>query len=165
MEKTNGEFECDETFVGGRRHRRNDWRKPKTPVFGIVKRGGKVYAKVVKNIQRYSLDPYILGNMTYSAQIMTDEAPVYADLSWRFVHLTVNHSQGEYVRKTVHTNTIEGFWSHLKVLYKCHRFVSPEYLQKYVDNTAFVYNGRLSPIPIFWQLLHRLGESPDSKVQ
>lgn len=46
---------------------------------------------------------------------MTDEAPVFKLLGWRFAsHETVAHKKDEYVRGDVHTNTIEGFFSILK---------------------------------------------------
>lgn len=42
-----GEVEVDESYFGGRRRGRGAARK--VPVFGLLKRGGKVYTKVIPN--------------------------------------------------------------------------------------------------------------------
>ena len=48
---TNGEIELDESYFGARRVRgiRGRGAKGKIPVFGILKRGDKVYTQIVKN--------------------------------------------------------------------------------------------------------------------
>ena len=47
----NGEIELDESYFGSRRVRRLMGRgaRGKTPVFGMLKRGEKVYVQIVKN--------------------------------------------------------------------------------------------------------------------
>jgi len=42
-----GEIEVDESYFGG--HRKGKRAADKVPVFGLLKRGGKVYAKVIPN--------------------------------------------------------------------------------------------------------------------
>lgn len=60
-----------------------------------------------------------------------------------YTHTTVSHSKLEYVRGDAYTNTIEGFWSHLKrSIDGTHHAVSPKYLQLYMDEFAFRYNFR-----------------------
>lgn len=55
----------------------------------------------------------------------------------------LNHRQREYVRGEAHTNTIEGFWSHLKAgLGAIYIQVSKKHLQKYCDEFAYRYNSR-----------------------
>ena len=45
-----GEIEVDESYFGGRRKgKRGRGAAGKTPVFGLLKRGGKVYTKVIPN--------------------------------------------------------------------------------------------------------------------
>ena len=48
---TNGEVELDESYFGARRVRgiRGRGARGKTPVFGMLKRGDKVYTQIVKN--------------------------------------------------------------------------------------------------------------------
>jgi ISXO2-like transposase domain len=46
---------------------------------------------------------------------MSDELRTYQGLGKEFwMHQTVNHSQEEYVRGIVHTNTVEGYYSIFK---------------------------------------------------
>jgi transposase len=49
--RDDGEFELDESYFGAKRVRgkRGQGAAGKTPVFGLLKRGGKVLVKIVKN--------------------------------------------------------------------------------------------------------------------
>jgi len=47
-----GEIEVDESYFGGhRKGKRGRGAAGKVPVFGLLKRGGKVYAKVIPNVK------------------------------------------------------------------------------------------------------------------
>lgn len=63
-----------------------------------------------------------------------------------YVHDVVNHGRKEYVRGKIHTNTIEGAWSHLKrsIMGTYHR-PSREHLSKYCAEFEFTYNTRNNP--------------------
>lgn len=65
--KDNGEFELDESYFGAKRVRgkRGRGAAGKTPVFGLLKRDGKVYVEVVKNCTREQLLPIIQGKNTW----------------------------------------------------------------------------------------------------
>ena len=53
-----GEIEVDESYFGGRRKgRRGRGAGGKIPVFGLLKRGGKVYTKVIPNASSATLMP------------------------------------------------------------------------------------------------------------
>ena len=56
-----GEFELDESYFGARRVRgkRGRGAAGKTPVFGLVKRNGKVFVTVVPNCSKEELMPII----------------------------------------------------------------------------------------------------------
>lgn len=58
-----GEFEVDESYFGPRRVKRRRGRGAgkKTPVFGILKRGGKVYTEIVPDCTRDTLIKIIRG--------------------------------------------------------------------------------------------------------
>lgn len=59
----------------------------------------------------------------------------------RYNHSIVYHKKGAYVIGKTSTNTIEGFWGHLKrVLKSTYHWVSPKHLQGYVDAETFRYN-------------------------
>lgn len=145
-----GTVECDEAYIGGKRRlevRKTD--RNKTPVFGIVQRGGKVHAEPVETVGEFSLHPIIRKRVKRNTRIITDGFRTYncLDTDIRYRHKSVNHSKWEYVRKEgrtkIHTNTIEGFWSHLKRgINGTHLFVSKQHLSKYVSESAFRYNHR-----------------------
>ena len=60
-----GEFEADESYFGAKRVRgkRGRGAAGKTPVFGLLKRGGKVYVKVVEKCSKDELMPVIQGKI------------------------------------------------------------------------------------------------------
>lgn len=145
-----GTVECDEAYIGGKRRlavRRTD--RNKTPVFGIVQRGGKVHAEPVNGTGEYDLYPIIHKRVKNNTRVITDGYTTYQVLkhSKRYRHKSVNHSKWEYVRvegrTKIHTNTIEGFWSHLKRgINGTHHSVSKQHLASYVNESAFRYNHR-----------------------
>jgi len=147
------EVEADETFVGGKNKNRHGSRKvrgsqgrsvkDKVPVFGMVQRGGAVFAKVVKDTKSSTLLPEIYKSIKKDSYIYTDEWNAYVKLNLHYNHNVVLHNKGEYVVGKAHTNTIEGFWSHLKrMIVGIHHWVSGKHLQLYVDSQCFRYNTR-----------------------
>lgn len=53
-----GEFEADESYFGGKRKGKLGYAGAgKVPVFGILKRGGKVYAKLIPDARTETLMP------------------------------------------------------------------------------------------------------------
>lgn len=139
-----GIVEADETYIGGRKKNGRRGPSDKQPVFGMVERDGFAKAMHVKSSGSRILIPLIETGFDKDSKIYTDEYGSYKSLTKRgYSHTTVNHSALEYVRGTVHTNTIEGFWSQLKrSLDGTYHSVSPKYLQLYVDEFVFRYNYR-----------------------
>lgn len=151
-----GTVEADETYIGGKRKgKRGRGASGKTPVFGMVERQGRVYAKAVPNVKGSTVMPLIRDHVKIGSTMMTDEYGIYnGSKKAGYKHKRVNHGKKEYVRGNVHTNTIEGFWSQLKrSVDGTHHNVSPTHLQKYVDEHAFRYNLRNSPQHLFCHLL------------
>lgn len=147
------EVEVDETFVGGKNKNRHADKKiensqgrsvkDKSPVLGMVERGGKLIAKKVENTQGVTLTPEIVENIKTTAKVYTDEWMGYNSLKRIYDHSFIKHSENEYVNGRVHTNTIEGFWSLLKRgILGIYHFTSRKHLQRYVDEFAFRYNTR-----------------------
>ena len=55
-----GEIEVDESYFGGRRKgKRGRGSAGKIPVFGVLKRGGRVYTKIISNASSATLMPII----------------------------------------------------------------------------------------------------------
>lgn len=149
-----GVLELDESFIGGlNKNRHADKKiedsqgrscKDKVPVFGIMKRGGKISVHVVDDTKGITIKPIIDAHVNKDASILiTDEWLGYTKLKDEYSHVVINHLLGEYVRGAFHTNTIEGFWSQLKRTIKgTHIHVSKRHLQKYIDEVAFRYMER-----------------------
>jgi transposase len=74
QEKFSGELELDESYFGAKRVRgkRGRGAAGKTPVFGLLKRDGKVFVQIVKNCTRSELMPIIQGKILEGSTINTD---------------------------------------------------------------------------------------------
>lgn len=145
------EVECDETYVGGRtkfKHARKIAQLPKkpsihdkTPVMGILQRGGTVRAMVVKNHRRVHLHAEIKKHVAPGSTLYTDDMHSYRGLPG-YDHQYVDHLT-KYVSGRVHTNGLENFWSLLKRCIKgTYVQVTPEHLNAYVAEQVFRYNTR-----------------------
>jgi transposase-like protein len=158
-EPLKGHVEVDETYVGGRRRgKRGRGAEGKTAVVGMVERGGNVKAKVVANTMMSTLTKEVIQSVVQGAQISTDEYNAYNSLSANgYIHGVVKHGAKQYVNGQWHTQSIEGFWSRLKVSVSgTHVWVSKKHLQKYVDEFAFRYNMRQNPGLMFDLLLGQM---------
>jgi len=112
-----GEFELDESYFGARRIRgkRGRGAAGKTPVFGLLKRNGKVYVTVVPNCSREELMPIIQGKILEGSTIHTDGWRAYDGLILNgYNHYRVFHHENEFARGKFHVNGIECFWSYAK---------------------------------------------------
>ncbi len=112
-----GEFELDESYFGAKRVRgkRGRGAAGKTPVFGILKREGRVYVNIVKRCSRAELLPIIQGKILEGSTIHTDGWRAYDGLILNgYDHYRVYHSHDEFARGKSHVNGIESFWSFAK---------------------------------------------------
>jgi transposase-like protein len=116
-EKSFGEFELDESYFGAKRVRGKKGRGAagKTPVFGLLKRDGKVYVEIVQNCTKEQLMPIIQGKILEGSTINTDGWRAYDGLVLNgYKHYRVFHSHNEFARGKCHVNGIESFWSYCK---------------------------------------------------
>lgn len=97
------------------------------------------------SVDAATLKPYLTEKLDApNVRLMTDGEGQYRLVSSMFQsHDTVNHGIGEYVRGDAHTNTVEGYFSILKrgIIGTFHS-VSPQHLQRYVQEFDFRYNHR-----------------------
>ena len=110
-----GEIEVDESYFGvHRKGKRGRGAAGKVPVFGLLKRGGKVYTKIIPDAKSSTLMPII------QRKVIPDSI-VYSDC-WRgynvldvsdFHHYRINHSK-LFADKHNHINGIENFWNQAK---------------------------------------------------
>lgn len=147
-----GECEADETFIGGKarnmhvakRERRitGTGSKDKTPVLGILERGGKVRTKVVDDRKKKTLQREVKKHVEAGSALYTDALLSYEGLAGEYAHQVIDHAVA-YVDGQVHTNGLENFWSLLKRgLNGTYVSVEPYHLFRYLDEQAFRYNNR-----------------------
>jgi len=154
-----GEVEVDETYVGGRRRgKRGRGAEGKSKVIGAVQRNGKVIARVIPDVKRHSLVPFMVRKVDRNATLYTDTFPQYDTMTrLGYKHLRIEHSMKEYVRGSIHTNSIEGFWSLLKRgIGGVYHSVSEKYLQSYINEYGFRFNHRKDEKPMFLTVLEKV---------
>ena len=103
----NGEIEVDESYFGAKRIRgkRGRGAAGKTPVFGLLKRSGKVYTAIVPDCSKATLQAIIRGRVDPDSVIHSDGWRGYnglVDLGYK-KHFRVNHSKNEFARGRSHT--------------------------------------------------------------
>ncbi len=110
-----GEVEVDESYFGGvRKGKRGRGVAGKVPVFGLLKRGGRVYTIAVKDTKAGTLLPIIACKVQPDSIVYTDSYRAYDVLDITdFRHMRINHSQA-FVHKQNHINGIENFWNQAK---------------------------------------------------
>lgn len=173
-----GTVEADEMYVGGkprqsdraawatkpsssaRRQAAQAWsHEHKTPVFGMVERGGSAAAHVVPKQPQAAIMSHLEARVEPGSTLYTDDARIYDRVNHRIDlrHDTISHTARVYVSGDVHTNTIEGFWSLVKTgIVGTHHHVSAKWLQGYLNEYAWRYNRRHSPHPMFLSLLEQV---------
>ena len=147
-----GGVEIDETMVGGYRPgKRGRGAEGKTVVLGMLERGGEVITKVIPNVRKKTLQPIVKENVKKGSTVHTDELRSYNELDKAgYKHKTVNHGAEEFVKGDSHVNSIEGFWSRLKLSIRgTHVHVSGKHLWKYAKEFEYRYNRRNQPQAIF----------------
>ena len=81
----------------------------------LVKRGGPIRLRVLTNLQKAQLRPWLLAQIERGSRVYTDDYEIYEFLRQvGYRHHCVNHSAGEYARGQVHCNTAEAIWSLLR---------------------------------------------------
>ena len=142
----NGEIELDESYFGARRVRgmRGRGAKGKIPVFGMLKRGDKVYTQIVKNCSISELLPIIQGKIEPNTVLYTDGFKTYDGLvNYGYKeHFRVKHGENEFASGHNHINGIENFWGLCKVRLAKFRGVHKKSFYLHIKECEFRYNYR-----------------------
>jgi hypothetical protein len=147
LERLSGVVEADLAYLGGRKrsgkaHKHQSEAILSKPLaMGAIERGGRVRAQTVAGTGGISTRSFILSHVEPGSSLFTDKHGSFKALRDIYRMRYVNHSKKEYARGTVHVNTVESFWSHVKRSTRgTFKSVSKEHLQSYLDAFAFHYN-------------------------
>lgn len=150
-----GIIEADETYIGGKPRRSNirEDNEPskrgrgtsKTPILGMIERGGEVKAQVAPNLTSKDIIEFVTDSVDPDGSVLiTDEFRAYRAIRPMIPHRVINHRE-RYVEDYIHTNTIEGFWSLLKrAWYGSHHHYRKNFTPLYVMEACYKYNNRFT---------------------
>ena len=127
----------------------------KIGVLGMVQRNGDIVTKVIPDAKSKTILPIIEKHVEKGTTISSDQYHTYKRLpGLGYKHGSVNHSIEQWVNGIHHTNTLEGFWSHLKKsILGTHIHVSNKHLSKYLGEFEYRYNMRANPSLMFDRFL------------
>lgn len=148
--------EVDETYVGGKLKNMNNYKRKqhkdgkldansnKTPIIGYMVRGGELKLQVAHN--RKDMASMVVNTLSNEAVLITDASGIYPPIANNFAgHEVINHSEKEYVRGIIHTNSIEGVFSLFdRMVIGTYHYISPKHMQKYANELSFRFNSRQS---------------------
>jgi transposase-like protein len=148
-EKLEDVVQVDETFIGGKNKNRHADKKvensqgrsvkDKTPILGVRSLDGKVKTQVIKDTKAETIKPVIEQWVKEGSIMVSDEWKAYNSLRKDYFHISVNHSEGEYVRGAFHTNGIENFWSVFKRGYiGIYHYMSKQHLHRYCAEFGYI---------------------------
>ena len=142
-----GEVEIDESYFGGRRKgNRGRGAAGKVPVFGLLKRKGKVYTRIVDDVARDTLRRIIRHKIAPDSTIYSDKFRSYDGLVLDgFKHYRINHDKTFINRKRNHINGIENFWGYAKTKLKRYYGINRKHFYFYLKEMEFRFNYRKEP--------------------
>lgn len=144
-----GEIEVDESYFGGKRKgKRGRGAAGKVPVFGLLKRGGKVYTKIIPNAKATTLMPIMQERIMPDSVVYTDCLSSYnvLDVSC-FKHYRINHSELFADRKN-HINGIENFWNQAKRHLRKFNGVPTDHFHLYLKECEWRFNNQKPDIQL-----------------
>jgi hypothetical protein len=146
-----GAVEVDETFIGRKEGANNKHYRGgvthKMKVFTLVDRNsGRARSLKIERVSLADIEPIIRANVSPNAHLMSDELAVYKRLKVTFAKQSrVYHGVGEYARGSIHTNTIEGFFSIFKRGMKgVYQHCREKHLHRYLAEFDFRYSNRIA---------------------
>jgi len=136
-----GEIEVDESYFGGaRKGKRGRGAAGKVPVFGLLKRNGKVYAAMIPDAKAQTLLPIIREKVKPDSIVYSDCWRAYnaLDVS-EFKHYRINHSE-LFADKHNHINGNENFWNQAKRHMRKFNGVPKEHFHLFLKECEWRFN-------------------------
>ena len=136
-----GAFEVDESYFGGRRKgKRGRGAAGKVPVFGILKRVGRVYTQIIPDAASKTLLPIIRDKIQPDSIVYSDCWRGYnvLDVS-EFKHYRINHSK-LFANKHNHINGIENFWNQAKRHMRKFNGIPAEHFELFLKECEWRFN-------------------------
>jgi transposase-like protein len=115
-------------------------------VVSLVQRGGKVRSFHVEHADKATVARIVADNIKRESRLHTDESRLYKGADAMFAeHAVVKHSEGEYARGDVNTNSVEGFFSIFKRgMRGVYQHCREKHLHRYLSEYDFRYNNRIA---------------------
>jgi transposase-like protein len=150
-------IEADETFIGKAEKGSAEFingigwvvdsargGNSKMKVLTVVERGGKARSVKVNSIRASDLRPHLVTKADRKSRLVTDDAGHYKGIGREFAaHESVNHSDYEWVRGDVHSNTVENYFSVFKRgMRGTYQHCGEAHLQRYLHEFDFRYSNR-----------------------
>ena len=160
-----GEVEADESYFGARRARgvRGRGARGETIVFGLLKRGGKAYTRIVPDVTRRTLMQVIEGKVSKDSIMYTGGfASCDGLVDWGCKrHYRVSRGENESVERGNPGNRIDGiesFWGYAKNRLVKYQGVPKEDFYLHLKECEFRFNMRGRDMYRF--MLRELRERP-----
>lgn len=100
-------------------------------------------AGIAGDMQGQTVRAIVKANVVPGSNLMTDSHYAYRRLGSIYNHEQVNHTVGEYVRGSFHTNGIESVWSLFKrQIIGTHHFMSVKHFGRYLGEMTWRFNQR-----------------------
>jgi transposase-like protein len=147
-----GVVEVDETFIGRLKGvpKAKKGFHHKMKVLALLDRNtGRCRTMVIDRVNAETLMPIVLANVAREAKVMTDEHYGYRHVGrWFAAHGTTQHGIGQYVDykdRTIHSNTVEGYFSIFKRGMKgVYQHCGEKHLHRYLAEFEFRYSNRVA---------------------
>src|SRR3989338_4772322 len=160
-DKLSGDVEMDTAYFGGKGNAGKDniflkdVMRKKAVVMGAVERKGSVRLRVVPDATAQTHGEFLFKSIEKEGtQLMTDKTNRLNNVPVELNRHVIDHGRKEFVRGEVHTNTMDGFWSHIKRSIRgTYKVISKKHLQYYLDAFVFHYNNRYNDRERFSVLL------------
>jgi transposase-like protein len=139
--------EVDETYIGKQEgHEKERGPAHKNIVLTLVERGGSARSFHIASFGVAEVVPIIRTNLRRESDLMTDKAQQYIGIGREFgSHASVDHSQEEWARGDIHTNTVEGYYSIFKRGMKgVYQHCKEKHLHRYLAEFDFRYSNRVA---------------------